>query len=455
MRARSMFRWTAVLAACAVTAGACSTSSNNKSSSNTSPSGSTAASGSGSRTFPATSKGVTAGTIKIGFSYPDLEALAATGMLNISNGPYEPIIKAIVDDVNQKGGINGRKLQVYTAKYAVLGNDPQIASCTQLTEDDQVFAVLGGYIGPNNLCVTQQHATILVSGYGSGFNQNVLAKTRAPWSTWGASDERSLQALVKVLDQQGALKGHKIAVYAQQTNSKPLVDLTVKSLESAGYKATDTAVMGVSASDVQAFNAQDKIIAQRFKDEGIDVLFLVDSTPTANNWDSVGWHPAVYVPQTSLVTPGAFLGYKVFPKFPIVAGLAAAADPDAGYNTPVMQACRAAYQRETGKVIKTAAQETADGTSSGLAAMTQTCSALAIFVAAAKAAGPNLNQQTFLKGLESIGAISTPAAPVGSLGPNKWDAQDSFQLAKHDPTWTPKSTQSEFIPVGQPVTISG
>ena len=90
-----------------------------------------------------------------------------------------------------------------------------------------------------------------------------------------------------------------------------------------------------------------------------------------------------------------------------------------------------------------------------LLAMTFACSAVQIFVAAAKAAGPNLTQQTWEKGLESVTTIATAAAPIGSFGPGKPDAQDSFQLEKSDPTWKPTtSSKAEFIPIGQPITLA-
>src|SRR4051812_5845336 len=353
MGGRLGVRGIGLLAACALALAACSSSSKT---------GATVDS-TVAQKATATAKGVSADTIRVGITYPDLEALAKTGLLTVDNGPYDPIIRAIVDDVNASGGINGRKLQAFIGKYSVLSVDSQLALCTKLTEDNKVFAVLGGFVGENNLCVSQQHATPLVSGYGSGYNGVALKKARAPWSTWNASDDRALKALVQILHQQGSLKDKKIAVYAQQTSSKSLVDITVNALKDAGYQVTDTAIMGISPTDTQAFTAQDKVIAQRFKDEGVNVMFLVDSTPTAANWDAVGFHPEVYVPQTDLVTPGAYT--NPFHKFPIIAGLSGSADPDAGYNTPAMKKCREAYTKATGKVVKTLADETADGESSG------------------------------------------------------------------------------------------
>ena len=70
--------------------------------------------------------------------------------------------------------------------------------------------MFGGFIGHQNVCVPQQHSTILVSGF-SGYSKAQADKARAPWVTWQASDERSLEALVKLLDQNGKLKGKTIA----------------------------------------------------------------------------------------------------------------------------------------------------------------------------------------------------------------------------------------------------
>src|SRR3954447_25541078 len=228
-------RWIAALALLVIAAGCSTASSKSSDTSPTSPSGS---SGSGGK-LTASARGVTADKIKIGFSYIDLETLAKSGIIKIDNGPYGEIMQVLVDDVNAHGGINGRKLQLVNAKYSPIGNTEQLGACTKLTEDDQVFAVLGGLLDTNNLCITQQHSTILVGG---NFNDSVLAKARAPWATWGASDERSIKALVKLMDDNGYLKGHTVAVYAEGASNKPLVDLAVKALDDAGYKAVDTAL---------------------------------------------------------------------------------------------------------------------------------------------------------------------------------------------------------------------
>jgi hypothetical protein len=442
MPARARRCWIgALVVTAALAAPACSTSS--KGSSSTGTNGGTSAAS-------ATATGVTADTIKIGFTYPDLEALAKTGLIKVDNGPYGPMLRALVDDINTHGGVRGRKLQPYIEKFSVLTNADQLALCTKLTEDNAVFAVLGGLVADNNLCISQQHSTVLISGYGSGFNSTVLAKARAPWVTWNAGDDRAFKALVRILDQQGRLKGKMIGVYGTTSASKPLIDLTVASLKHAGYTVRDTAINDAPPSDLQAANALDKVIGGRFKDQHIDTV--IATLPPGSNFDNIGYYPTFYAPQTSVLAAGAYT--NPYGKFPLIGGLAASANQDEGYDTPEMRHCRDVWKRTTGMDIKPYSEELKDGKSSGFSAMTTACATLRIFVEAAKAAGANLTPQTWEKGLASLGRIALPGVPAASFGRGKLDGQDSFQLMRFNPAWKAGSSEPQFLPLGDPITLT-
>jgi hypothetical protein len=445
MRARS-FLGVVVVIVLAVGASACSSSGSGKATGTTSGS-------SGSTKLTASARGVTASTIKIGLSYPDLAALAKAGYINIDNGDYPSIAKALVDDINAHGGVDGRKLELFLGKYSVIGNTDQLAACTKLTQDDQVFMILGGFIGDNNLCAIQQYSTPEIFGYGAGFNQITLAKARAPFTTFEASDERSTEALVKLLADQGTLKGKTIGVYGTLSASKPLIDLTVKDLKAAGFNVKDTAINDAPATDSQAFAAQDKVIGSRFQNEGVNLVFVQVTVPPGGNWDLIGYYPAMYTPQSSLVNTGALMGYP-YGKFPVVGSLQPTSDPNLGYDTPAMKHCREVYKAATGKTILTPTQEEQQGKSSGFQGMSTTCAELQMFVAGADAAGADLTPETWLKGLESVGKIELAASPEASFGPNKPDGQDGFQLVKFNPAWTAKSGVAQFIPVGKSITLT-
>jgi len=56
----------------------------------------------------AATPGVSKDEIKIGVTYPDLDAIRA--VTDISHGDYKTTYNAVIDDLNKKGGINGRKV---------------------------------------------------------------------------------------------------------------------------------------------------------------------------------------------------------------------------------------------------------------------------------------------------------------------------------------------------------
>jgi ABC-type branched-subunit amino acid transport system substrate-binding protein len=439
MLARSLRRWCAVVAI-ALVASACATS---KDDDTASPSSSAKE---GAK-LTASARGVSASTIKVGFAYIDLETLAKSGIIKIDHGPYADIIKALVDDVNAHGGVNGRTLELVTAKYSPIGNTEQLAACTKLTEDEKVFVVLNGLLGDNNLCITQQHATALV---GDTYSAALRAKAKAPWITYTASRERSIDALVTLLDKNDLLKGSTIGVYAAQATNKPLIDLGVNAIEDAGYKVADVGFMDAPAGDTQAATAADKVIAERMKNKGVDTLVNVGQFQPAADFDAAGFHPKLFTVSTGDIAAAAFT--NPLGKFPLVAGVASGFD-DTGYpQTKEFQRCRDVWKRASGKDIKSVLQEDLDGKSSGNIAMQIACTTLQIFVAGAKAAGPNLTNETFERGVASLGKIELANTATASYGVDKFDGQDSFQLGKFDPTWKEGEGKNQFIALGSPIT---
>ena len=94
------WQWSAALALAGCASG------DDDSSSATTSGGGSATTGSASGPAP----GVTADSIKIGVTYVDTKALAAVN-LNYDLGDHEATYKALFDDINAKGGINGRKIE--------------------------------------------------------------------------------------------------------------------------------------------------------------------------------------------------------------------------------------------------------------------------------------------------------------------------------------------------------
>src|SRR5580658_9062370 len=89
----------------------------------------------------ATTQGVTASTIRIGIPYVDFAAVRAIGV-NLNPGNTVDAYKALIDNMNAHGGIDGRHIVAYLIAVDPTSAAPAATSCTQLTQDDQVFVAI-------------------------------------------------------------------------------------------------------------------------------------------------------------------------------------------------------------------------------------------------------------------------------------------------------------------------
>ena len=74
------------------------------------------------------------------------------------------------------------------------------------------------------------------------------------------------------------------------------------------------------------------------------------------------------------------------------------------------------------------------------------CRALTIFSSIAKAAGENLNNDTFSVSLENLGEVPLPGTGVGTLGDGKYDALDDLRLWTLNPN--AEADGQDFIEFG-------
>ena len=390
--------------------------------------------------------GVTEDTVKIGFSYVDLEALAQAGVLDITHGPYEEIMQSLVDDLNENGGINGRQVEVVFGAYDAVGNEDSLALCAKLTEDEQVFAVLGGFIGDNNLCVVEQHETVLVGGILSEAN---LQRARAPWVTYEASAEHSVQALVQGLEAEGELEGRTIGVYGG-AGDEGAIEATKQALEDAGAEVAFEGINDAPAEDQTAVTSQDATFAQRMQDEGVDAVVLAGQYIPAGPWDTAGFHPRLWVSSTNSLAASAFT--VDFTKFPDVLA-AGGPTTEELVDGEAYKRCEQVYEESSGVDVLPPEEEAARGETTGFVALTIACSSLDLFKAAAEGAGDELNQDSFREGIESIGDISLARAPVASYGSDKYDGVDELRLYRFNPAYEPDGPEPVGLPVGDPVSV--
>ena len=101
-------------------------------------------------------RGVTADSIKIGVLLLDLVKLKETAGVELKWGDNEAQYHEAIDTVNENGGVLGRQLDPVFVFVDPLSETGYQEACVQLTEDEQVFAVIG-FVRPASaaLCYTE------------------------------------------------------------------------------------------------------------------------------------------------------------------------------------------------------------------------------------------------------------------------------------------------------------
>jgi hypothetical protein len=123
---------------------------------------------------PETGLGFTKDTIKIGYATAD-DYNAFAGSLGIKGvtpqGDPKLQMKAVVDDINKRGGLLGRKIVLVPHDYntAATVNDAapeNQAACADWTEDNHVFAVVGAPIVEDTLlsCLAKARTPLVNAG---------------------------------------------------------------------------------------------------------------------------------------------------------------------------------------------------------------------------------------------------------------------------------------------------
>lgn len=108
---------------------------------------------------------MTPSTVKLGFLIANTDTLAAAGFQAGINGDQSKIITAWTNELNRRGGINGRKVVTYSQTFDVLSVDDMQAACKTMTQDQKVFSVIttGGYDSVAQLCIAKENKTPLIS----------------------------------------------------------------------------------------------------------------------------------------------------------------------------------------------------------------------------------------------------------------------------------------------------
>ncbi|MFM8303155.1 MAG: ABC transporter substrate-binding protein [Actinomycetota bacterium] len=354
---------------------------------------------SGAHAQSASTPGVTKDEITVGVTYVDLKAIR--DIVQLDHGDYEAAYKAVADDINAKGGINGRRLKLVFAPVNPVGTASAEAACVKLTQDTPVFAVVGFFQNDTPLCFVEQNGTPVVGG---NITTDYLARAQAPWYSPNAGDGTVNQVIDGVASE-GVFKKAKVGVVGT-AGQKALIDgVILPALKRNKVKAT-TALIDVAANDTVAAQQQAGVIAERFKSQGIDTVVVAGNAfvTFAQALEKTDYRPRLIATDRE-----TYLGYVENPQHSksVLEGALSggpARDPD----EPGYRRCIGVIEAKTGTQIPPAETITDDRLPNPDISAQNACFNLGLFAAMATGAGKNLTVASFGKAGKKLGVIDLP-----------------------------------------------
>jgi hypothetical protein len=399
-------------------------------------------------------RGVSASTINVVF--PLISFSSIEGEFEIeSDAEYGEQTKAIhlfVNQNNDAGGINGRKINPMIVGFDPTNPNEQQALCKQWTQGNPpVFAVvdgLGTWEGVNELCVTQQGHTPMLSQWSTTTNWTDLGSPYLWWT--GADDAPILAATVQWGLSSGRLgHGQKVGVVASDEvsdqdalNSYLLPDL--KKIGVDPQVVTITADIGETATT----DSDATLAVERLKAAGVqDVIPLLPEnafTPYIGAETSQDYFPKLLLSDYQSEIEVA-LGLIPIPYDKALNGQeGVTAETLGGIDEPVPEA-NGGYDpgvRSCWTVWHKAYPQTPKGNINDdieeQGPVQGWCQEIRLFAKAATMAGKDLNRRTFVEAMSRITNFPGGYSPVLSYGPDKFSGPTQYRVVEvhdnHPPT---------------------
>ncbi len=374
----------------------------------------------------ASARGVTAETITIGLSMLDFDQLVELELVDAGWGDQELVFDALVEELNDRGGILGRRVEVVYASYSPISAIDADAACLRLTEDAETFAVLGGFLGPVqavNDCIVSANDTVLVGGV---LDAAIIDRSDAPWIDFQPGLDARIEPFVELLSRHGDLDGAVVAVLGT-ADDPDLVDRGANTLEDEGVTVEMRVELNAGVGDLSAVDREWDAVAERLRLSDVDTVFIVTGTPGAlraidrNDLGVEVWalNDAAVIGRGSGTPKETADG---------VISMTSLTEQEA-WEDPTTQPCKDAVVQRNPDIDLRGPAELQENDDQWFKSVLNLCRWLRLFELVATAAGPDLTQETLSDAIETYGEMELPGVPFGSLGPGKFYAGDAYRLS--------------------------
>jgi hypothetical protein len=393
-------------------------------------------------TLTASFTGVTADTISLGYTQIDFDAIRTDfGVdLNFQNG--DEVVQALVDELNERGGINGRRVEVTVGSYVPVGAASAEELCIRFTEDRPVFAVLGGFgglAGDVNSCIAARHDTALVGGT---WNQAQHEDATAPWLRPEMALDRRSVAFATQLGEHGLLDEHeRIAILSSVAENDPFLPEVEAALEAGGTEVVLRATVSPAGGAAEA-----RTLLERARTSGATAVYFSGLNPAL--YPAMADYDVPYFFEDATTTEQSLRDFfRGGGRLDVVSN---GTYPYPYRDDPEMAACIDIVEARTDIVVADP-NTLPDDEPNWWEAVSRACQHLRLFELAATAAGPELTNESFLQAAEGLGEVALPGLPAASFGPGKYDGNDRATLV----TWDDSMFDGEggWAPIASPYEV--
>jgi ABC-type branched-subunit amino acid transport system substrate-binding protein len=352
----------------------------------------------------------------------ELEKYEALGY-SLPVGDVNDMFQVFTDQINQCGGIRGRKVELVNEQYDPTSAESRDAACIAATEDDKAFVVVNAntFTGTGPICVAGDHKTPLV--YVGGATDAQYEATKGRLASYGPSADGQVRLLAEDLIRSGVLKGKKVAVAS--TDLPDQVDVVqaslVAPLKKAGVKVVTYDVLPCQGNIVctQPIPQSVMKVAAAKPDVVIPVLTATTLPVYVNEMQKAGMKATLYetsynalgtdlVQSKVLQVGGADLA-KYYAGATLVSATVAGDWRLPGFEPPpIGTMCNDVYSKNT-KTGDSFQPDTEGYTKWGMVGLA--CTNMRMVARAMYDAGPKLTQQSFVNALRKL-----PPDPIGGIG---------------------------------------
>lgn len=393
-------------------------------------------------------RGVTEDTIKLGVAFWDT-SIFGFGFF----GDVDAVWTALTDASNERGGVNGRSLEFAVAGFSPADPEAMLAACLALTQDEQVFAVLGGLRDDANLCVFEQNETIQLGSQVVPAGE-ALERARAPIAGLLTEGTARETALITELDSAGWFDG--VTALGIHYDGRSTQDRLGPDIEAAladvGVEPALTLNIDDLVLDDDTIEAQAEVMQEQIREAGIDKILVFGAAATGLVIYGDSGVPMALVDSSNFTTA---IQQGIDPAnldgtIATAARVDLASDPVDDLTQQCLDEVQAALPdarfEKPGPGVTNSEDDPNYWNYTVLA-----CRDLRLFEAAATAAGVELTNDSFGTGLESLSELALPQIPFASFGPGKYNGSDTFRLVEFD---ADADEDGEVIALGEPVDLT-